>query len=382
MSASGTEEPEPAAVTSEELEEEAAVLEKHLKELTKSGDRFVGYVCSDEALQQLERDLAAINVSFQTETSRYKSPGDHAAKVRFATTKGFLPIALAIPFKVLHQLGKGCLFGRDRHPIIEQSSTSREGTSDSAPDTVRKKIRNSKKKKGCTAFMYVKKIEAYPEHRLDLPQGCSRKRMIGLRKEKLSALAQVMNDTYSAASVVREIRIYVSVPSKLSHTNHSFQRELGQSQPVSDDIIAKIHTLVGQGVTSVSEVERHLRTYVGEVLFRDRDTPDQWCRAFFPTRRDISTHVCSALRRQRLCESHRSGIVRRLRLQLYGELEECKASANECIEERVMRHAVQRLKMVQDFLQQRMPSVPGDGIRDSPGCSGLVEGRGEKRKAR
>ncbi|CAN7982155.1 unnamed protein product, partial [Ixodes pacificus] len=52
---------------------EEAVLRKHLKDLQHVQHQWIGYVHTDVELQTFERDLARINVSFQTERSFYKS---------------------------------------------------------------------------------------------------------------------------------------------------------------------------------------------------------------------------------------------------------------------------------------------------------------------
>lgn len=55
----------------EELHEEETVVRRHLREVRKTDDNWTGYVESEEALKEFERDLACINVSFQTEVSSH-----------------------------------------------------------------------------------------------------------------------------------------------------------------------------------------------------------------------------------------------------------------------------------------------------------------------
>lgn len=57
------------AVSADELRGEKDVIRRHLKEVRKDGTQWTGYVGGDDTLRELERELAAINVSFQTEVS-------------------------------------------------------------------------------------------------------------------------------------------------------------------------------------------------------------------------------------------------------------------------------------------------------------------------
>ena len=48
------------------------------------------------------------------------------------------------------------------------------------------------------------------------------------------------------------------------------------SQKVDEKIIKKVQDLVGEGVRNVREMERHIRIYVKDELFRDSELPSCW----------------------------------------------------------------------------------------------------------
>ena len=45
------------------------------------------------------------------------------------------------------------------------------------------------------------------------------------------------------------------------------------SQPVDEKLIKKIYELVGEGVHQVREIERHLKNFVKNALFKDSTLP-------------------------------------------------------------------------------------------------------------
>ena len=71
--------------------------------------------------------------------------------------------------------------------------------------------------------------------------------------------------------------------------------------PIDSRLLSKIQELVRNNVTRVGEVERHLTLYVKNEVFAGKNIPPVTNRRFFPSRRDISTHVYLA--RQRLMRS-------------------------------------------------------------------------------
>ncbi|CAN7939495.1 unnamed protein product [Ixodes hexagonus] len=157
---------------------EEALLRKHLKDLQHVEHQWMGYVHTDVELQTFERDLAKINVSFQTEKSLCKSSIDTESKLMYSTGKGALPVSLPVPFKVVSQVRKGCVFGRERHGVHKPS-----------------------------------------EDKIDLQASSSRRSQCDSRKTALSNLSEVLSK--DSPAVQRETRLYISISKKEAHINHS-----------------------------------------------------------------------------------------------------------------------------------------------------------------
>ena len=61
--------------------------------------------------------------------------------------------------------------------------------------------------------------------------------------------------------------------------------------PLSKEVRDKIGELVGHGVTSVSEMRRHLQVFVDTVLFKEMKRPALSDAAYYPTDDTIKTHI-------------------------------------------------------------------------------------------
>lgn len=110
-----------AASSSECDGTEEDTLRKHIMHLKREGTQWTGFVESKTSLQALTRDFAAMNVSYTTESSHYKSEEQQRkAKLMFSASKGAVPISLTAPFRVLSSVHKGCIFGKDRHNVQSQ----------------------------------------------------------------------------------------------------------------------------------------------------------------------------------------------------------------------------------------------------------------------
>lgn len=57
--------------------------------------------------------------------------------------------------------------------------------------------------------------------------------------------------------------------------------------------------LAREGITSVTDVKKCLHYYMHDVLFANKEKPKSRCRAFFPTRRDISNQIQAVLKKDR-----------------------------------------------------------------------------------
>ena len=65
----------------------------------------------------------------------------------------------------------------------------------------------------------------------------------------------------------------------------------GGIQPIDSAIKDKIHQLVGEGVSTLTEMKQLLCYYVKNELFRGRETPPETNRAFYPRDSVIKNHI-------------------------------------------------------------------------------------------
>ncbi|KAH6941425.1 hypothetical protein HPB50_017931 [Hyalomma asiaticum] len=163
---------------------EEGVLRRHLRDLRKCGNTLTGYADCREVYEELLRDLAAVNVCFQTEHS-VKPKG----RLMFSTQRGHVVINEDMPFKVVQTTDRGCLFGRDLHKVQDSRSRQEKDADWSAATFQRKKVKlQGTKKKGCTATLHVKQVELYPEFKVNIPQQCTKWQHEISSKEVLSRL--------------------------------------------------------------------------------------------------------------------------------------------------------------------------------------------------
>lgn len=278
---------------------EEDILRRHLLDLKKRGNMWTGYAPSREAFVDLQLDLAAINVSFQTECST-SSKG----RLLFSSQRGYVVINEDVPFKVVRKVIKGCVFGRVTKRMKESSSKQEKGPDCSTTTSKPRKFKpHGTKKRGCTAVMHVKQVEAYPEFKVDLSKMRARWERHTASKEALSKLKAALQEEESGKPVLRQHRFYISMPDAESHCNHNIGADgAGSALTVNSDVAKKIAQLVQEGVTSAKTVETRLRLYVRDVLFANKQCPLATRRDFYPTRANIQNHIHRALQKYRsLC---------------------------------------------------------------------------------
>ncbi|CAN8005790.1 unnamed protein product [Ixodes pacificus] len=133
--------------------------------------------------------------------------------------------------------------------------------------------------KGCTAKMHIKKVELFPDYKMDLPPDSTQRKKKEISKATLSRLRTALS-AEDGTGVVCQQRIYVSMSGKDAHCNHQFGMALSYAQPMDADVASKIKLLVSEGVTSVNEVQKCLHFFVEDALFAGKQKPSESCRAF------------------------------------------------------------------------------------------------------
>ncbi|KAL3209723.1 hypothetical protein MRX96_052309, partial [Rhipicephalus microplus] len=176
---------------------------------------WTGYLDSEDALKEFERDLARTNVSFQTELSTAFDVEKTGRLLFSAKQKGcILPIELQCPIRIPSKRTKGCLFGRERHNVHCEKPV------------------------------------------IELPPACFAYKRKVASKATLARLERALSS--GDGSVTRQVRVYVSFSSMNGHTAHTFGMALAYGQPMNPELSAKINMFVQQGTTSVSQVQKCL----------------------------------------------------------------------------------------------------------------------------
>ncbi|XP_077491460.1 uncharacterized protein LOC144102061 isoform X2 [Amblyomma americanum] len=122
----------------------------------------------------------------------------------------------------------------------------------------------------------------------------------------------------AARTVASGTRIYVAIADSISHDNHGFDDAKGVSQRIDVDVAKQIETLVRGGITSVSDVKKRLCHFVHDVLFATKEKPDSSCKAFFPDNSIITSHIQSALRKDRFSsngQENADNLVKRIKAE-------------------------------------------------------------------
>lgn len=92
---------------------------------------------------------------------------------------------------------------------------------------------------------------------------------------------------------------------------------VGFMNPLSKEVRDKLGELVGHGVTSVSEMRRHLHVYVDTLLFKDMKRPALSDAAYYPTDETIRTHIYLAQLRLRYNDLFKNMILSNSTLSKY-----------------------------------------------------------------
>lgn len=247
----------------------------------------------------MELDLATINLSYHTESAHYKK-GEHLEKSKlvFSGNKGNVPLSLDVPFRVISQTDKGCVFGHDRHHVDAVPANARHDT-DWPHDLYEKKQTSSReqKKRGVHNNNAHQTCAVVPEYEIPVEQRSSLRKWTAASKDALSKLGVMLKE--SPAMVVTLDRFYIAVMGKDEHKNHEFGAPASHAHLVDTRVTERISTLVREGITSVREVRACLRYFVDDVLFPGVEKLPPSSRTFYPTKKDITNHVQAALHKDR-----------------------------------------------------------------------------------
>lgn len=103
-----------------------------------------------------------------------------------------------------------------------------------------------------------------------------------------------------------------------------FLQLTGFMNPLSKMVREKLAGLVGEGVSNVAEMRRHLRVFVDSVLFADMPKPDNMNVSYYPTDTTIRKHIYMSQMKLRYFSSDNIN-----RVICYLILEKLKSSTNQ-----------------------------------------------------
>ncbi|KAL5014150.1 hypothetical protein ScPMuIL_008420 [Solemya velum] len=112
-------------------------------------------------------------------------------------------------------------------------------------------------------------------------------------KKDRSAKSQALRKHIESGKEIKsDHRIYIRLPSERDHGNvHQLGQLTGFMNPLSKMVREKLAGLVGEGVSNVAEMRRHLRVFVDSVLFADMPKPDNMNVSYYPTDTTIRKHI-------------------------------------------------------------------------------------------
>ena len=194
------------------------------------------------------------------------------------------------PFQIGYKRDLDCQYGNHYYKNKQESS---KGSTKDAKDKKLPRLRTQgTRKQGCRACIHIREYVLFSEYSIedDITKNMSKWKLRQLKEEKIRILR---NDIEKG--IAKSVRkYYVSLPSaEAHHTTHPTGGVYGMAQKVHPKLLEKIHQLVSEGVTVVSEMKRALNHYVKYELCHD-SLPDPNDRAYHPTNNDIKNHIYRA----------------------------------------------------------------------------------------
>ncbi|KAL9954893.1 hypothetical protein ACROYT_G042478 [Oculina patagonica] len=183
-----------------------------------------------------------------------------------------------VPFIILGSKVYDCQHGVDRNTALKK----RKRAETKVPAAKRRRVVQTRKV-NCTAQIKLREVLAFPAFKINADSKC--------RRETAS---KNIREALKTGTSNPERRIYIEFPTHSDHQNHLLGEESGTCQPVDKRIINRIHELVAGGLTNVNQVRQQLEFFVKNVLFRDKELPQTTNRRFYPTTKDIRTHIFRA----------------------------------------------------------------------------------------
>nr|XP_047143262.1 uncharacterized protein LOC124817350 isoform X4 [Hydra vulgaris] len=195
-----------------------------------------------------------------------------------------------VPFIVSSNGTLDCHHGKDKNSKAKALYKIKKNTEASSDHSFKKKrmIPQITKKFDCPAKIFIKEIIEFPEFKLDRDS-------TRIRKE----VSKKLHSALILKQTVLMCRKYILViPAISAHSNHLIGDASGLNQPLCEELILKIGELVRTGVSSVTEMRRHLKTFL-QMEFNSNNMLQKTNKRFFPSDKTIANHMLIARRKLR-----------------------------------------------------------------------------------
>ncbi|KAL5009803.1 hypothetical protein ScPMuIL_012108, partial [Solemya velum] len=190
-----------------------------------------------------------------------------------------------LPFIILSNYERSCVFGKDKHKLDKRKMETKrdeELKCDHPRPRKRKNMLQSSKKKDCEAKITMKEVICFPDYKVQK----------NTKKDRSAKSQALRKHIESGKEIKSDHRIYIRLPSERDHGNvHQLGQLTGFMNPLSKMVREKLAGLVGEGVSNVAEMRRHLRVFVDSVLFADMPKPDNMNVSYYPTDTTIRKHI-------------------------------------------------------------------------------------------
>ncbi|KAK7074597.1 hypothetical protein SK128_026038 [Halocaridina rubra] len=189
-----------------------------------------------------------------------------------------------VPFSTASSDDLRCTFGMKYKIKRKETSKTQDSAIKEEGNITPKKMYKEVSRTSCPAKIIVKVIIKYPGYKVS---------PYALLPERRSMLQALRSDLSRKLDMEKEEFYYVTLPLESMH-NHPFT---GRSRNIHSSIIAKVRSLVQNGITAPKIIKKHLDAYVHLQHGQDVVVPHPEDRAYYPKLKDIGNLVYNNCRR-------------------------------------------------------------------------------------
>ncbi|CAB4019209.1 Calcium-responsive transcription factor, partial [Paramuricea clavata] len=145
-----------------------------------------------------------------------------------------------------------CKHGPDRKKVFKSKLENAKNKNEDHDCPKRRFLPQNTVKFDCPAQIRLSEVIIYPDYKISDDRERSRRDMS----------MKLKSDIAKGDKPAYERRIYIQLPKEDQHKDHAIGEVSGILQPIDKLLTKKIELLVGEGVKTVDEMKRHLKSYV------------------------------------------------------------------------------------------------------------------------